>query len=658
MAGDVNIKMGVSGVAQFKQSISQAKQNLKTLDAQLKLTETQYKATGDAETYMQQKTEQLKSKLEEQKAIAASAEKALKDMTDRGVDKGSKAFQDMIRTLSQAKTDLLETQMKMDGIGDAGDDAANGVAEMNAQLKRVGDGVSFQNVSQGLGKITTGLQTAAKKAMNLGRKIADAMLEAGSYADDLKTRASVYGLSTDELQRMDKTANLIDTSVESILNAQKKLKKGIGSKDKGVMGAYAELLGEGYDPTKQGWEQAFWDAGKAIMRFTDEEEKEVYAQKLFGRSWNELIPLFEAGREEYEKTNASWKVLSEEQLNSLGKIDDEYQTLKANFEQLKLSMLSEFAEPFAELMKQANEKLNELSEWLESDEGKKAIADFSKAITDAFNWLWEHGEDVKNALIAIAGGFAALKIGNIATDVWRAVDGMKNLLGLQGKSKTGSGDTPTVAPTSTGSSLGNAVTVAATKAGSMVANGLLKSGMILPVVGDRLLNETSAGRAVRDGGDILEGAKQDWVDFESGVKKNLETFAEDWENNGIVQFFGDMAEAWKQNGQNTADYWSGIHQQQVKASNWILGDDATAEEAMAFVKSMEKMNQTAEELSGKTTEQTQSNSEMTQAAQGLTGLPAQIVNAIQSLMGTIGITIDGSVLMGYVNNQQATQIGP
>ena len=72
MAGGVNVKMGVSGVAQFKQSINQAKQNMKTLDAQLALTEKQYKATGDAETYMQQKTEQLKAKLEEQKAIATN----------------------------------------------------------------------------------------------------------------------------------------------------------------------------------------------------------------------------------------------------------------------------------------------------------------------------------------------------------------------------------------------------------------------------------------------------------------------------------------------------------------------------------------------------------------------------------------------------------
>ena len=66
---------------------------------------------------------------------------------------------------------------------------------------------------------------------------------------------------------------------------------------------------------------------------------------------------------------------------------------------------------------------------------------------------------------------------------------------------------------------------------------------------------------------------------------------------------------------------------------------------------------TEDELIKLTEAQKQSNSEMTQAANGLKGLPADIVNGIQSLMGTIGITIDGSVLMGYVNTNQAAQIG-
>ena len=47
MAGGVNVKMGVSGVAQFKQAMKQAQTSVKTLDAELKLNEKQFQATGD-----------------------------------------------------------------------------------------------------------------------------------------------------------------------------------------------------------------------------------------------------------------------------------------------------------------------------------------------------------------------------------------------------------------------------------------------------------------------------------------------------------------------------------------------------------------------------------------------------------------------------------
>ena len=114
MATGVNVKMGVSGVSQFKNNMNQAKQAVKTLDAQLALSEKQFKASGDAEGYMTEKTELLKAKLEQQKKVADNAQKALDDMTKNGVDRASKAYQDMYRSLLQAKGEPKgETSIKL-----------------------------------------------------------------------------------------------------------------------------------------------------------------------------------------------------------------------------------------------------------------------------------------------------------------------------------------------------------------------------------------------------------------------------------------------------------------------------------------------------------------------------------------------------------------
>ena len=147
MASGVNVKMGVTGVAQFKADINTAKQSLKTLDEQLTLTEKEYKATGDAEAYMQRKTEQLQAKLETQQRICNDAEKALEQMRSNGVDMSSKAFQEMLRTLTKAKGEMIDTQAELQNIGSSANEARDGAEKMNSELKNIGTGVSWDNVT-------------------------------------------------------------------------------------------------------------------------------------------------------------------------------------------------------------------------------------------------------------------------------------------------------------------------------------------------------------------------------------------------------------------------------------------------------------------------------------------------------------------------------
>ena len=664
MASGATVKLGVEGISQFKNNMNQAKQAVKTLDAQLSLSEKQFKQTGDSESYMAEKTELLKAKLEQQKAVVDNAQKALDDMASRGVDRASKSYQDMYRQMITAKGALIDTENQLNGVAEAGDKVSDGVSEMNAQLKRVGDGVNFQQVTTGIGNITGGLEKAAKKAVNLGRKIFDAMMGAGSYADDLKTRASQYGLSTEELQRMDKTANLIDTSVEAILNAQKKLKKGIGSADKGVMGAYAELLGEGYDPKKAGWENAFWDAGEALMKFADEEEKEVYAQKLFGRSWNELLPLFEAGRKEYEETNASWKVLSEEQIDSLGKMDDEYQKLKENVEQLKMSMLAEFAEPMASLLTTINEKVNEFSEWLQSDDGRAVVDSVVGKVKEAIEWI----SDPKNiqtaidALKAILTGWGILKLTGGALQTLNLVNGVKGLLGKgAGASGTSAAATGTAAAAGAKASAGAGIAGArAASAAASVANAAQIAGPVAAAAIDRFMNETNAGRALRDGGGLAgmwEGLKQDVNEKAEEVQHNAETFEDDWKNNVIVKKA-------KQIGRYN----------RIAAEN-TYGDDLTAEEAMALVTpkarpnaqeqgysgtlaEFERLAKATEDLTGEGTREVKTAGEDMQDA--AKKLPAEVAQAIRDQMNGMVVQMDGesvgTVLLPYLDYRMAQYI--
>ena len=654
MAGGVNVKMGVSGVAQFKQSINQAKQNLKTLDAQLQLTEKQYKATGDAETYMQQKSEQLKAKLEEQKNVAAAAEQALATMTEKGVDKSSKAFQDMIRTLAQAKGDILDTESALNGIEAASDNASDGVSEMNAQLANIGSGVNWQNVTEGIGNITAGIGSAITKAWKLGEALVNATLGAGSWADELGETAEKYedtlkafgggDSATEALQRMRKTARLIDTDVDTILSAQDKLSKNREGKGKEFMGALAYL---GIDPDGMSDLDLFWKAGQAIAKLGDEEDKVSYANQLFGKSWRELMPLFKAGRTEYEKTYNSWNVVEDEQLENLQKMDDQYQKMTDAWETFKTEMLSAFSGPLTEGMTAITGLFEELNKYLDTPEGKamlqqigdtisSLITDLTKidsaevvgglksvidGITEAFKWIDTNKDLVVAAMGTIVAGWAALKITGGALEVLKIINAVKGI-GITSSAAATAGATA-------GSSWAGAFASAAMKAAPFLA---FLYTLLNPSSGsDELGNNTMIDK---EGNLTKEAQAAGWTKDESGaVVPKLWTEADDKAQDLPKPTTVDLSKPGKL----------------LQASqDWQFDDNMTIEEAMALAAAADKMNQAAEDLTGGNDAQRQSNSEMTEAANGIKGLPAETAEAVRQALNGAQVRIDGGLLSAYV----------
>lgn len=539
MAGGVNVKMGVSGVAQFKKNIKDAKEAVKTLDSQLALTEKQFKANGDSEEYMVKKTEELKAKLEAQKTVVDNAEKALKDMAEKGIDKSSKAYQDMYRQMLNAKGEMIDTQSAINGVADASADAATEVNTMSDQLDGIGKGISFENVTSGLEKITGGLEAAAKKAYKLGSTIAKEVLGVGGWADDINTRSKVLGVPVDELQRMEKTARLIDTDAETIIKARQKLLKNIGGGNSGALSAL-EALGistEGGD-----YESIFWKAGEAIMNLGDEAEQEAQANAIFGRSWHDLIPLFDAGREKYEEMNASWNVMSAEQIDQLNEMDDEYQKLQIAVEDLKREALSNFAKPMQTCLEAINGILGDISKWLGSEEGQQTVQSIMDGIRNALDWIMNNKESVATAIGAIAAAFVGLKTALFGLNIAKTVSGLSNLLG-NGSKAASNGATQAAAAGSGGgwmTGLMNGLT-----AKSAGANGIMAMmGNLAPVMMDMFMNQTNAGRGVRDGGGwagFWGGLQQDMSEAVETVKQNTETFASDWqdvfENNPIFKVF-------------------------------------------------------------------------------------------------------------------------
>jgi len=400
----VNVKLGVD-LGDFNSGIKSAKEQIKTFDAALKYAEASLKSTGDAESAMTTKTEALRGKLEAQKKVVDQYADALQKMNAAGVEKTSSSYQKMQRDLLNAKAAMETTKAQINGLNTSQTNAAKSADELATNVSKIGKNVSLQTLSDGLSKLTNGLERAGRTAIRIGKNIARSAMDSTGWADDLTTRSTQYGVDVETLQRMDRVAQYIDTDVDTIISARDRMSKNRES--------LAELLGISSDGKTV--DDVFWEAGEKLKSMGEGFDQNEAAMKIFGRSWRELLPLFTAGREEYEALMNSQNVLSAEQIEKLAKADDAFQSVQ----------------------QQAQMMVNQF--W----------ADNADKITGLLQWIVDNKGPVVAAITAIGGAFAALKLGEVALDIAKVVNGLKGLTG-GGKggtpTTTGTG-TPTVLPT-------------------------------------------------------------------------------------------------------------------------------------------------------------------------------------------------------------------
>ena len=183
-----NVKMGAD-ISSFKSGISAAKNEVKTLDQQMKMLDASMKAEGRSEQTLNQQTQTLNSRLAAQKNIAKQAEAALKAMTQAGVDPASDSYQKMAREMLAAQTGMMETQAALNDLGNGAVKAAGGVSQLESGLNGISKKISLEQVRDVVGKISDGLENAAKKAVNLGKAIWENITDVARFSDDTATQA-------------------------------------------------------------------------------------------------------------------------------------------------------------------------------------------------------------------------------------------------------------------------------------------------------------------------------------------------------------------------------------------------------------------------------------------------------------------------------------
>ena len=197
------------------------------------------------------------------------------------------------------------------------------------------------------------------------------------------------------LQAWDYAAPLIDTDAETIKSAMVKITKAMGDSSEQF-----DALGVSVrdaDGNMRSAEDVFYDVIDSLSEMAPGAERDAAAMELMGKSAQELNPLINAGSDalkEYgEEAKAVGYILSKDQVDALGAVDDSYQRLQLTIDGVKKQIAADFAPAAEAAMDLFSSAVQKAGDFLERS---GLIENLASIISSAFSILDAVGKTISN----------------------------------------------------------------------------------------------------------------------------------------------------------------------------------------------------------------------------------------------------------------------
>ena len=361
-----------------------------------------------------------------------------------------------------------------------------------------------------------------------------------------------------------------------------------------------------------------------------------------------------------------------------------------------------------EAMKNLGDTISKLIEDLvnvDPDAVVNGIASAIQSISDGLNWVKNNKDFVIGAIKAIGAAFGLLKVGELATNIWKVVDGFKNLGGGNGAANAAE-----VAGNTAGKTAGGGIlTKILAKGKSGLKYALTAGGLPLAVVGGTMAASIILNNAARDSAaakyDEQLAAAEQAAAMMGGDKSgrlqmirnasNALGYVRDANGNYSTGVFGTKQLGdWAQIGSQVENFAAMRNEQQAILYNMIRNyapytaggwdtigmlekvRNGTAEQwekqetlqaiTQAYTLAMQdeavmgtfnRMSEAADDLSGEGfTELLKSNKELQGAANDLSKLPKDTASAVQEALNGAKVVIDGNELTAIVGQLMAGMV--
>lgn len=429
---DQTIKSGEESVANYikrdellEQRLLTQKDNGETLK---KMWEQTVEVYGEASA----EASNAAKKFYENEAAIKRTEQAIKsnnEAMEKATSAEKKASEGVNGFTEKVKSAFTESK----GFGDVLNDVASklGIDLPQGATNALNSLGSF-NVAQAA--VVAGAAALVAGIVNVEKQLISMTKEAAAAADEVLTLSQVTGMSTEEIQKYQYAAELINVSFDSINDALKETTNKMQEARDGSGDAAAafEQLGISVTDGEGNLRDAttvFYEAIDALGEIQNTTERDALAMDLFSESARNLNPLIIEGSEtlkEYaQEAQNVGAVLSDEQLAALQDVDNAYQRFGNTLDATKNQLSAEFAPYLSEALQDLTGFISSLGT---SFKESGIVSSFGMLLESLSGIIGPSDELANNQIPALVSALRPLAM--IVAAIADAVDLISGLLSL------------------------------------------------------------------------------------------------------------------------------------------------------------------------------------------------------------------------------------
>ncbi len=342
----------LSGESEYKKALKEIDSSLRVLGSEMKEVTSQFDKNDRSAENLSKQNEVLTKKISEQEAKVETLRKALQASAEETGENSEKTKRYQIQlNNAQAELNTMNRQLENNKKDMAAAEAATD--DEKAAVKEMGDEVDKSSGKlEALGGVlkasVAAVAAVGAAAVAAGKKIWDMANETAEYGDEVDKMSQKLGMSAEAYQEWDYVLGQSGVDITSMSTGMKTLTNQIDAAKGGSEDAIERFKQLGIsleDLNSMSREDIFAAVVTGMQGMEDSTERAALANKLFGKSGQELTPLFNESVESTEALKNAARdygmIMSNDAVAASAAFKDSLDTLDRTMKGAKNRMMSD-----------------------------------------------------------------------------------------------------------------------------------------------------------------------------------------------------------------------------------------------------------------------------------------------------------------------------